>query len=397
MKVLVSAYACEPNKGSEPAVGWHWAIEIAKLGHEVHVLTRSNNRDSIESESNMLPDNIHFIYFDLPSPFLRAKKTLGMYFYYTLWQLGAYYKVKKQFKNYFDVIHHVTYVSFRFPIFVNRLQGKFILGPIAGGEESSPNLTSTLPLVFKIIERVRTFVNFLNRYNIFINKAYDRANKIYATTEETFLKIPLKYRNKTIVSPAIGIVPSTNSDSEKHKKFTILYAGQLLHWKGIHIALESFSKALKTNPNIHFKIIGSGKFKNHLLALVAKLKIENHVEFIKKLPQKDLFEEYKKSHVFLFPSLHDSGGFVVIEAMSYGLPVICLDKGGPPNFVGKNSNNVIDVTNKNIDQITNEISQLINNYVQNPQLLDKDSANAKLRSQEFEWSKIVQQVYKELV
>jgi glycosyltransferase involved in cell wall biosynthesis len=392
MKVLLSAYACRPNHGSEPAVGWNWAVEIARLGHEVDVLTRNDNRTFIETESAAITDKVHFIYYDLPKQFLWTKK-LTIYFYYTLWQLGAYLMIKKKKVNY-DVIHHITYVSFRFPIFLHRLKGEFILGPIAGGEESSPNLTSTLPLSYKIIERMRTGINYLNRFNLFINHAYAQASKIYVTTEETFSKIPSKYHYKTKISPAIGISPHEHSSIEKHEKLTLLYAGQLLHWKGIHIAIESYAKALKINPQLHFKIIGSGKFKKHLVELVTTLKITDHIEFIEKLPQKELFDEYKKAHLFLFPSLHDSGGFVVIEAMSYGLPVICLDKGGPPYFVGKNSNNVVKVTNKNIDQITNEISTLILETIQNQELLKSESFNVQLRSKEFEWNKIVQNVYK---
>ena len=49
LKVLISAYACEPNKGSEPEVGWQWALQMARY-HDVTVLTRSNNRAGIEKE-----------------------------------------------------------------------------------------------------------------------------------------------------------------------------------------------------------------------------------------------------------------------------------------------------------------------------------------------------------
>ena len=34
-KILLSAYACEPHKGSEPGIGWNWAIQLASLGHQV--------------------------------------------------------------------------------------------------------------------------------------------------------------------------------------------------------------------------------------------------------------------------------------------------------------------------------------------------------------------------
>ena len=48
LKILLSAYACEPNKGSEPEVGWKWATTLCRLGHEVHVVTKSNNKQNIE-------------------------------------------------------------------------------------------------------------------------------------------------------------------------------------------------------------------------------------------------------------------------------------------------------------------------------------------------------------
>jgi hypothetical protein len=66
LKVLISAYACEPHKGSEPGVGWNWAKQIAKFA-EVWVITRANNREVIEEELKRSPEpNLHFIYVDLP-------------------------------------------------------------------------------------------------------------------------------------------------------------------------------------------------------------------------------------------------------------------------------------------------------------------------------------------
>jgi len=56
-KVLVSAYACEPGKGSEPEVGWQWVHQIARF-HEVWVITRANNRLQIEESLYKAPTKI---------------------------------------------------------------------------------------------------------------------------------------------------------------------------------------------------------------------------------------------------------------------------------------------------------------------------------------------------
>ena len=66
MKVLLSAYACENNKGSEPETGLKWAIEIYKLGHELTILTRKNNKSNIEEflkKEEIKSCQIKFIFF----------------------------------------------------------------------------------------------------------------------------------------------------------------------------------------------------------------------------------------------------------------------------------------------------------------------------------------------
>jgi hypothetical protein len=67
MKVLISAYSCEPGKGSERGVGWNVVREVSKY-HEVWVLTRPDeSKEAIEAELARNPfPNLHFVYFTLP-------------------------------------------------------------------------------------------------------------------------------------------------------------------------------------------------------------------------------------------------------------------------------------------------------------------------------------------
>ena len=92
MKVFVSAYACEPNRGSEPGVGWEWATRLSKK-HDVTVITRANNRQVIEDSINPAEqsDTLHFVYLDLPVFWTRLKKRgiLPIPLYYLMWQLAA--------------------------------------------------------------------------------------------------------------------------------------------------------------------------------------------------------------------------------------------------------------------------------------------------------------------
>jgi NAD(P)-dependent dehydrogenase (short-subunit alcohol dehydrogenase family) len=74
-RVLLSAYACEPERGSEPGVGWNWATELARLGHQVTVVTRAANRPAIEQEVQRPDQHLAFLYFDLPHWIQRCRRT----------------------------------------------------------------------------------------------------------------------------------------------------------------------------------------------------------------------------------------------------------------------------------------------------------------------------------
>ncbi|MGB2889494.1 MAG: hypothetical protein WBC04_17505, partial [Candidatus Acidiferrales bacterium] len=91
MKVLVSAYACEPKKGSEAGAGWNWVCQISRF-EECWVITRLNNRDAIDRALAGSPmPRVHFVYYDLPQWARFWKKgQRGTRAYYYLWQIGAY-------------------------------------------------------------------------------------------------------------------------------------------------------------------------------------------------------------------------------------------------------------------------------------------------------------------
>lgn len=137
MHVLLSAYACAPNCGSEPGVGWNWAVHLADLGVEVTVLTRIENRDAIEHyvSENGIPSNLRFQYVKTPVP--RLKPGTGIH--YLLWQMAAF-KVAKNLEHerHFDVVHHVTYGSLPRGSFLWLLGKPFIFGPV-GGEQKAPS------------------------------------------------------------------------------------------------------------------------------------------------------------------------------------------------------------------------------------------------------------------
>jgi hypothetical protein len=169
MKILLSAYACEPNKGSEPGVGWNWALALVRRGHMVWVVTRKNNQVSIELELAKLGEtyvsNLHFFYYDLPSWATWWKKARrGVHLYYLLWQWGAYQLAKKKHSTQtFELVHHITFVSVRQPSFMGNLKIPFIFGPVAGGEHAPWPLRNGFGWQGWLKDLVRDFANLLVR------------------------------------------------------------------------------------------------------------------------------------------------------------------------------------------------------------------------------------------
>jgi glycosyltransferase involved in cell wall biosynthesis len=127
--------------------------------------------------------------------------------------------------------------------------------------------------------------------------------------------------------------------------------------------------------------------------MAAKLNIADSIEWIPWLPQSELAEIYSKQDAFLFPSLHDSGGFVVLEAMAHGLPVICLDLGGPGVVVNKFCGRVVPVAGVSSATVAKRLADTIEEIGSNAALYEELSHGARLRASQYEWRKVVAAVY----
>ncbi len=364
MKIIISAYACEPQKGSEPEVGWRWSLEAAKIYTKVVVLTRKNNKKAIEKELHRLGiDNIKFQYFDLPKWLSFWKKGgRGIQIYAYLWEVFSFfYLVKFYKKDEFDVSQRVTFVSYRFPSFLWYFGKEFILGPIAGGERFPLSFLKIFSFKGKVKQFLRIIAQRVALIDPLVLITLYKANEIIAVTEDTKSILPNFAQKKTSIKPAISIDKSdfirANLLSQSKKNDSVvrlLYVGRLLEWKGLMLVL----RALKDIPenNYEFNIIGSGNDKNRLLEYSEENGI--HVNFLGQIVRSEISKYYHNNDLFIFPSLHDSGGMVVLEAKAHDLPCVVSSFGGPKQFVDENDV-IIDARSPDefVTKLTNVISQ----------------------------------------
>lgn len=333
-KVLLSAYACEPNKGSEPEVGWQWMQDWAKCSKEVVVITRKNNKENIENSKEFEGlTNVTFEYYDLPkwASFWKKKKR-GVQVYAYLWEVFTYFFLKKKYKKKsFDIAQRVTFVSYRFPSFISYFGKRFIFGPVAGGERYPWKLLKIQTPKARVREIIRMIVMYQPFFDPFVLSSFRRADLILAVTKETKSIIPNRFKEKIIIKPAIKIkADDLKVDGEvkrSNEKFKLLYVGQLHEFKGFDFVFKAM-RAIN-DPRIEFDIIGGGPGKS-----VLKEKSQDlNVRFLGKIPRNELGKYYSAADLFAFLSLHDSGGMVVLEGKIFNLPVITFNMGGPANFV----------------------------------------------------------------
>jgi len=395
-RILLSAYACEPDRGSEPAVGWNWAVELARLGHQVWVLTRADNRAAIERQART---NLNFVYYDLPRWMqLWRGYFAGKRLYYVLWQWGAARLIRKRFPDLpFDVVHHVTYVSIRYPNFLGSLGIPFYFGPVSGGERIPSHLREGLSLRERWCVRLRDLSNRLVALDPLLRNVFRRAEKI-VVTPDTLSLVPRRWRHKCDVKLAIGLSGEylgqpTVRVRRTGQAFRLLFVGRLLESKGVDIALHAVRQLLDWRIDVRFTIVGDGPARAQLTKLAETLKISNFVAWAGQIPPRAVEDYYRDADVLVFPSLCESGGMAVLEAMAHGLPVVCSELGGPGAIVNWRCGRMLPALEASREELAAGFACAVSEILNTPGLWGLLSGGAKARAQELDFQNLVSSVY----
>ena len=390
MKILVSAFACRPNAGSEGGVGWRWATELARA-HEVVVVTDVTRREDIERDLLLNPQpNIRFVFFRpawLRSAPLNSSTAQLLY---SAWQFALLPFARKLHAQHdFDFSLHITYSVFRHPSFLGFLGIPFVFGPLGGGEDAPLRLKKSIRGKEKLREIVRTCVNKLALFDPFLWLAYSKASVVLVATDQTRKALPLIARRRAICFPNLGVDPELvrfPSARVAGEPLRLLFVGHLFGLKGVHLAIRAFALALSQGASVEFTLLGEGGFGPKLRHISRRLGVELRIKWIASLPLQGVFELYAQHHCFLFPSLHDSGGSVVLEAQLHGLPVICLDLGGPPTLLANGAGIVVSTAAADEETVVERLAEAICQIAANDELrVSMGRAGAEFVSKNMSW------------
>ncbi len=348
-KIILSAYACSPIRGSEPGNGWAWASSLAKSGYEVWCITNTEDKDEIEKEKEKQQlNNLHFCFVTIPlglDKFLLDTSSKKVYLHYYLWRKSGAKKALHLHKEInFDIAHHVTFGSLQQGTFLWKLENvKLIFGPAGGGQKALPNFKRYFGKAWKTELIRNAFSNLSFKISKTLKQTLKKSAHILVTnkeTEELIKATPYYDTARVHMMLDNAVPPSMENISLPEKEYgnmlQLLWVGRMLPRKGLNLVLHALS-FLPEDINYQLTVIGGGECFNQLDKWISEYSLNKERLIIRgQIPFTNVIEYYKTSDIFVFCSLRDSCPAQLNEAMAFGLPPIVLDIHGSALAVPEN-------------------------------------------------------------
>jgi glycosyltransferase involved in cell wall biosynthesis len=388
LKIFVSAYACEPNLGSEIGVGWNWVLEMSKY-FELWVLTRKSNQNTIEAwiEDNRQYEGIHFIYFDLPYYLRFWKKGMrGVRTYYNIWQWTSNRLVRKVMQEYeIPIFHHITYGNVLWSVSKYGQRQFFIWGPVGGLETITSEFSQEYKLKGRFIEALRRLVVKYLPINMGFNVRCKNADLILCKTEIVKSLIRSKHKSKAVLFTDVAtdsLVIESGKTDKVSEGVKLIAVGRLDPWRGFDILIEAVAQAIKCSSKIHLEIVGVGSDYSRLHKLIQVNNLSPYVTLAGEVTREDYYRKMNESDVVINPSLKEGAVTVSFDSMSLGKPLICVDTTGYTRYFSKEYAILLPLTKRQelIDDLSKAVIRLTSS-----QERKKLGSNAEQMAKNFTW------------
>lgn len=369
LSILINAYACSPEMGSEPGMGWNWCVNLAKHC-ELHIITEGEFRDNIEAALPNLPqrNNMHFYYNPVSEKIRKMCWNQGdwrFYKYYREWQWKTYLIAKKIIqKHHIDVIHQLNMIGFREPGYLWKIKNiPFIWGPIDAKESFPTTFLKDASFKTKLFISLKNAITkYQLKYAKRVHLAARQATYVISASSNSQQAIRKYFHIESPLLNETGCYIQDHPIIDKSKKedFDILWVGKLDFRKQLNIALCSIARA----QNRHFKlhIVGGGNNSFYQM-LAKKLGIEKQCIWHGSISHKQVQKFMQKSDIFFFTSIAEGTPHVVLEAIGNNLPVLCFNTCGQGDCVNENIGIKIELSNP--EQSIQEFSSILNDLEKN--------------------------------
>lgn len=345
------AFACRPGRGSEPGAGWAMARGAARRGHEVTLLTQRRNRDGIEAaraRHPVLAAHLHPVYLGLPAPVMRAWdrwSLRGLPVYAMAWQWSAGRVARRlQREAPFDVAHHVTPSSDWLASGLAGIAGlPLVWGPVGGAERVPGACRRWLGPAGRARDRAHRVVAGALRATAG-RRTREHASLVVAQNRQEADQLqrraggpPVLVRHHVALvdppRPAGATDPDRPGDPVGGAPKRAVFAGRLVAWKGLRLALAALAQPAAAGWELH--VYGDGPERRAVARAVQRLGLADRVTLHGWCPRPEVRAAMAGADALLFPSLRDAAGWVVAEALALGCPVVCLAGTGPAELLSR--------------------------------------------------------------
>lgn len=311
----------------------------------VHLITHERVKRELQGE---FPDRLDTLHFISESWIDRLVYSLGRRLpdrVYT-WSAGLLLRMLSQVRarrlirelshdKKFDLVYMPSPVSVSEPCFLGDSGVPYIIGPMQGGMEFPPGMEGGGLISRATIRALR----FLARafHTVFNDKS--KAKMLLFANQRSRDAYPGRPARNMILFCDNGVdtalwKPKKAFRTSPKEPYRLIWVGRLVHWKRVDIAIRALSR-VKIDAVVTLEIVGEGSERASLEKLVAQYQLQEKVLFKGWKSQDEIAEIVNQSDTLLLPSLYESGGAVVLEALSSQVPVIATRWGGPAEYLAK--------------------------------------------------------------
>lgn len=389
-RLLLLAYSCSPDHGSECSVGWHRAIQAARRFNTwVLTLDDPEHREEIERWLAAHPvPSLHFVFVPRSRLAAALRRVPGLYYVaYNLWHRQAF-RVGRDLhaQQRFDLIHQATFCSYREPGYLWRLDAPFIWGPVGGTQNVPWRFLPELGFAEALAEGWRSVANRLQLLaSPRLRRVARHARVMLAanSTGQRDLARLSQAKPQLLLETGVKLVTERRSrDEPASRSLRILWAGEFRAFKGLSLLLKALAQ-LPADVPYTLNIMGRGPKERSWRRLARRLGIEPHVRWLGWIPYAEALRQYEQADLFAFTSLRDTSGNVMLEALACGVPVLCLDHQGAHDIVTPECGIKIPVTTRR--QVVADLSASIRELANDPHRCRAMAAAAVARARFYHW------------
>jgi glycosyltransferase involved in cell wall biosynthesis len=309
------------------------------------------------------------------------------YLTYNLWQRRALRVARTLHEQVrFDLVHQCTFAGYREPGYMWKLDVPFAWGPIGGTQNFPWRFLGEAGFPTVLWEMLRNIVNSLQlRFSRRVRRAARKASLLLAANSTIQRDFARRVGVTPQLLPDAGIrsVIASPKRSPQGRKLRILSCGVLEGWKGVSLLIRALP--LLERVPCEVVIIGRGSRRKRWQRLARQLAVADRITWLGGISHPETLQEFAKADLFVFTSLRDTMGTVLLEALSAALPVVCLDHQGAADVVTDQCGIKVPVTCPR--EVVAGLAEAVAAISVDPARYERLSAGALRRAAEYLWTR----------